>query len=142
MAGRQRVNEALEMDTLARDQKINTREIRMQHYLDMDNLERNVYDKGSINDNEIDYDFLHKREHYNPLNYRFRPFFTMPLYARRQDWEHKPSWATYFGRLTLGIFLCGVGYKAGTWDSTDELIANQTVIDFESEEQIYDLLYN
>lgn len=69
-----------------KDQQMNTREIRMQHYIEMENLERDEYDKGRINDNELDYDFLHKREHYKPLGQRFRPFFLMPMYASRRDW--------------------------------------------------------
>ena len=65
---------------------MNTREIRMQHYVELDNLERTYYDKGFISDNAIDYDFLHERSHYKPLGQRFRPFFLKPMYARRREW--------------------------------------------------------
>ena len=67
MAKRRRFNEAIRLETLTKDQKMNTREIRMQHYIEMENLERDEYDKGRINDNELNYDFLHERVHYKPL---------------------------------------------------------------------------
>ena len=39
----------------------------MDHYIGMQNLEKTYYDKGYINDNVLDYDFLHNRQHYKPL---------------------------------------------------------------------------
>lgn len=77
----------MSLEKLTKDNKMNTREIRMDHYIEMQNLEKSDYDKGHINDNSIDYEFLHKREHYRPLGQKYRPFYIMPMYARRQDWE-------------------------------------------------------
>ena len=45
-------------------------------------------------------------------------------------------------RILLGVACLGVGYKLGSWDSKDELLAASTLVEFETEEQIYDLLYN
>lgn len=39
------------LEKLAKDQQMNTREIRMQHYVEMNNLEHNYYDRAFISDN-------------------------------------------------------------------------------------------
>ena len=66
----------------------------------------------------------------------------MPTYARRRDWEHKAGFSRYLVRASLGIICLAFGYKIGTLDSKCDLIENSNVVEFETEEQIYDLLYN
>lgn len=88
MRRRNDFDERMQLDTLAREARINTREIRVEHYSALQNLELDHYDKGYVNDNVLEYDFLHKKGHYRPLGQRLRPFFQRPLYARRQDWEY------------------------------------------------------
>lgn len=66
----------------------------------------------------------------------------LPPYARQQDWEHSAGLNRYVARTLLGILCLGLGYKFGTWDSKDELLADSKVVEFESEDQIYDYLYN
>ena len=48
----------------------------------------------------------------------------------------------YIYRAIFGVCAVAIGYKLGMADSKDDLIKNQSVVDFETEEQIYDLLYN
>ena len=48
----------------------------------------------------------------------------------------------YIFRAVFGLLFLGLGYKLGSWDSKDELLANSNVVEFETEEQIYDLLLN
>ena len=79
----------MKLEALAKSQTMNTREIRMQHYLEMQALERKVYDKGYINDNLLEYDYLLDSENYRPLGQKWRPFYLLPPYARPGDWEHK-----------------------------------------------------
>ena len=105
-------------------------------------MDKTYYDKGYINDNVLDYEFLHKRAHYMPLVQRFRLFFPKPTYARRQDWEEKTGLPRYLLRTVHGLVCVGLGLELGKWDSKDELLAKAQVIEFETEEQIYDLLYN
>ena len=78
----------------------------------MQNLDHTYYDKGRINDNELDYDFLHQREHYRPLigHSKFRPFYLLPAYARRQDWEYSAGYKRYFFRAVVGLLFLGIGY--------------------------------
>ena len=64
---RRTFEQQMELEALAKKTGMNTREIRMQHYVTMQNLDHDFYDKGYINDNVLDYDFLHKRDHYKPL---------------------------------------------------------------------------
>ena len=45
-------------------------------------------------------------------------------------------------RALLGVACLGLGYKFGSWDSKDELLANSSVVEFESEDQIFDYLFN
>lgn len=56
---RREFEQAMSLEQLAKDSRMNTREIRMDHYIGMQNLETEYYDKGRINDNELEYDFLH-----------------------------------------------------------------------------------
>jgi len=37
-------------------------------------------------------------------------------------------------RFLLGVICLGLGYKLGTWDSKDELLASSNVVEFESED--------
>ena len=98
---------------------MNTREIRMEHYVGLQNLEKTYYDKGYLNDNVFDYEFLHKRDHYKPLGQKWRPFFLKPLYARRRDWEEQAGWQRYLVRTILGLACIGLGLQVGKWDSKD-----------------------
>ena len=66
----------------------------------------------------------------------------MPWYARRKDWEYAAGWLSYLFRASAGLVCLCLGYLAGNFDSKDELLAASTVIEFETEEQIYDLLFN
>mmetsp|Transcript_16501 Transcript_16501/g.20900 ORF Transcript_16501/g.20900 Transcript_16501/m.20900 type:complete len:120 (+) Transcript_16501:233-592(+) len=119
---------------MAKTQKMNTREIRMQHYVELQNLDKNEYDKNFINDNLLDYDYLHDPRNYRPLGQRYRPFNLLPSYARREDWEHKVGLNVRAMRFLLGVICLGLGYKLGTWDSKDELLASSNVVEFESED--------
>ena len=134
--------EAMSLEKLTRENKMNTREIRMDHYVDMQNLDKSYYDKGYINDNVMDYEYLHNSSHYKPLGQKYRPFYLMPMYGSRKDWEYRAGWMRYVVRMIVGLLCIGVGYQVGTWDSKDELIAERAVVEFESEEQIYDILFN
>jgi len=66
----------------------------------------------------------------------------MPTYARREDWEHKAGFTRYLLRGALGVVCLTLGYKLGTWDSKCNLLEKSNVVEFETEEQIYDILYN
>ena len=57
----------MSLEKLTRENKMNTREIRMDHYVEMQNLDKSYYDKGYINDNVMDYGYLHNSSHYKPL---------------------------------------------------------------------------
>lgn len=142
MSNRRKFEESMTIETLAKTEKMNTREIRMDHYIGMQNLEQSVYDKNSINDNELEYEFLNDPQNYRVLGQKRRPFFLMPTYARRRDWEHNSGFSRYLVRASLGLICLALGYKIGTLDSKCDLIENSNVVEFETEEQIYDLLYN
>ena len=45
----------------------NTKEIRISHFNKMLTLDKTYYDKASINDNILEYPFLHDRKNYMPL---------------------------------------------------------------------------
>lgn len=65
----------------------------------------------------------------------------MPHYATEEEWA-ETTWLTYFYRVIFGAIMLVVGYQFGTWDSRDEDLKNHKVIEFETEEQIFDFLYN
>ena len=108
----------------------------------MAQLETKFYDRGLMNDSDLSFDYLHKRENYNPLGKRWRPFFLMPKYARREDYEQFIGWKRYLIRGIGGLICIKLGYELGKIDSVDEELDNSKVVEFKSEEQIFDLLYN
>jgi len=59
-----------------------------------------------------------------------------------QDWEYSAGINRYLARTIMGLLCIGLGYKFGTWDSKDELLAKSNVVEFESEDQIFDILHN
>lgn len=142
MSKRKDFEDKMTLETLTKEAHMNTREIRTNHYINMQNLELEYYNKSYMNDNVLDYDFLHDKANYRPLGQQRRPFFLMPRYARRQDWEWNIGLSRRLKRMLLGVACLGIGYKVGSWDSKDELLAASTVVEFETEEQIYDLLFN
>ena len=49
------------------EQNQNTSDIRAQHFKEMESLERTYYNKQYINDNDMSYEYLYKRDNYKPL---------------------------------------------------------------------------
>ena len=66
----------------------------------------------------------------------------MPKYARREDYEQFIGWKRYLIRGIGGLICIKLGYDLGKIDSVDEELDNSKVVEFKSEEQIFDLLYN
>ena len=97
------------------------------------------YDKGKANDN-LSFGFLTDAKNYKPLNQKFR-LYLKPLYAKDGEWQ-KTRTSTYFKRLLFGLLLIKAGIEFGKWDSKDPKLARSTVVNFESEDQIFDYLYN
>ena len=114
--------------------KMNTAEIRQDHFDKLESLDATLYNKAKINDDQMTYDFLHKKEHYRPLGQRLRPFYMKPLYARREDFESTVGIRRHLVRILGGIFLIKLGYEFGKVDSVNEPLAKACVVDFETEE--------
>ena len=102
-----------------------------------------MYDKPYINDNNLEYSYLH-----DPANYRLlgrkRPFFIKPFYAKRTDFCEKVSGRIWALRIFGSLILLKLGYEFGVWDGAyfNEKLAKSKVVEMETEEEIYDYLYN
>ena len=66
----------------------------------------------------------------------------MPMYAKRKDFEHDIGWKRYLIRGIGGLICIKLGFEFGKIDSVDEELAASKVVEFKTEEQIFDLLYN
>ena len=106
-------------------------------------LERKYYDKSFINDNNMEYEFLHDSKTYKPLGQRFRffPYYVYPAYSKGA-WRKDTPFKVYVFRLFGCLLLLKVGYELGLTDSIDEGFERSTVVPFECEEQIFDYLFN
>ena len=118
----------------SQEAKLNTKEIRREHYGYMANLKEKYYDRGLINDSMLTFDYLHNRENYKPLGQRWRPFFIKPMYAKQKDFEQDVGWKRYLFRGVFGLLCIKIGYEVGKVDSVDKELANDKVVDFKSEE--------
>ena len=72
---------SLAEDLAAKQDKMNTAEIRSEFYEKMATIQ---YDKGKANDN-LSFSFLTDPKSYRPLNQRLR-FYLKPMYAHDGEW--------------------------------------------------------
>lgn len=120
---------------------------KIQLYLNtIATLPRNVYNKPAINDNDVEYSYLHDKENYKLLSKheKGRPFFIKPMYAKRTDFSDSVSYKVWAFRIFGSLALLKLGYEFGIWDGNyvNKQLAQSKVVEMETEEQIYDYLYN
>jgi hypothetical protein len=124
----------------------------------MADLDKEKYNKAYINDSEMTYDFLHDKTNYKPLperlwssylpsrifNSRLNifPILGKPFYARQTDFENQINYRRLVFRFVAALTLLKIGYEIGSLDSVDEELEKNCVIEMETEEQIFDLLFN
>ena len=116
------------------EQNQNTSDIRAQHFKEMESLERTYYNKQYINDNDMSYEYLYKRENYKPLGQKWRPFFIMPRYSSQKHYGDGNSYQRYAMRGLLGLVCLKLGYEIGKFDSKDQELEDSKVMEFECEE--------
>ncbi len=115
------------------------------YFNEIEGLERQVYDKAYINDNVLDYNYLHERKNYMLLmGQKYRPFFLQPFYAKQSDFSEIVSWRVWAVRILGSLILLKVGYELGVMDGeyVNKKLAKSKVVDMETEEEIYHHLYN
>ena len=142
---RKRFEELMAKDEAKRLKGLNNQEKRLLYFHQLDTLPSRVYDKVRINDEEGDFDFLSDRANYNPLGKKIRRLtYFMPPYAKRGDWSSQMPLKTYVFRVLGSLLMLKLGYELAIWDAqtTNEQFKQNTVVDMETEEQIYDYLYN
>jgi hypothetical protein len=66
---------------------LNAEEKKLLYFKELETLDRRVYDKPFINDNVLEFQYLHDTKNYLPLNQKWRPFFIKPYYAKRTDYS-------------------------------------------------------
>lgn len=116
----------------------------------MNNYEKLVYPKSELNDHLVNLDYLSNKSLYNPIGQRrsvFHPqrlFFVTPLYAKSANWGAQTPLKHYLFRLIGGAVLLNLGYRLGTHEAEigNEIGKNSKVVEFESEDQIFDYLHN
>ena len=96
----------------------------------------------------MNYDYLCDKNNYNPLgkhqSWIRRKLWTMPFYAHSKEIGKEVHIGHYVVRVLGSLFLMKFGYEFAKYETTDEtkLLKNTKVVEFETEEQIHDLLYN
>ena len=66
----------------------------------------------------------------------------MPQYAMRKHYEADTGWWRYLQRGVLGLVCLKIGYELGKIDSVDEELVQAKVLEFQTEEEIFDQLIN
>ncbi len=80
---RKRYEELMKQEDERKAKGLNDTEKRAVYFRDIDRLDKNVYDKSYINDNQMDYKYLHDKDSYKLLSsQKYRPFFPRPFYAK------------------------------------------------------------
>ncbi|CDW87617.1 UNKNOWN [Stylonychia lemnae] len=141
---RKRYEELMNKEKERREKGLNDAEKRMLYFRSIEALDDRVYNKPKINDEQLQFSFLHDRKNYLLRGERWRPFFIQPPYAKHTDFSSQVPLKTYVIRVLGSLILMKLGYEFGIWDGleSNQKLANSCVVDMETEEQIYDYLYN
>ena len=125
---------------------LNDKEKRQLYFNTMSTLDKTEYDKAYLNDNALDFSYLHDSVNYKLVtsHNRGRPFFLKPFYAKQSDFSDAVSGKVWAYRLLGSLILLKLGYEIGVWDGdfVNKQLKKSIVVDMESEEQIYDYLFN
>ncbi len=135
----------MKLEEVRKAKGLNDKEKQAVYFRDIDRLETGVYDKSYINDNQMDYKYLHDKESYKLLmSHKRRPFFPRPFYAKQEDFSHTVSGRVWALRIIGSLILLKLGYQLGVWDGNyvNKQLAQSKVIEMETEEDIYHHLYN
>lgn len=141
---RKRYEDLMQKEKERKAKGLNDQEKRLIYFDNIESLEERVYNKPRINDNQLEFNFLHDRKNYKPLGQKYRPFFIKPYYAKMSDFSTDVPFKTYVIRFLGSLILLKLGYEFGNWDGEyfNEKFRKNKVVEMETEEQIYDYLYN
>jgi hypothetical protein len=92
-------------------------------------------------------DYLSDKRNYNLLgknSFLSRMLFVKPFYASSKDISPDVPLKHSIIRVIGSILLIKFGYELAVWETKEESekLLNHKVVEFETEEQIFDLLYN
>lgn len=96
----------------------------------------------------MDYEYLTKEDSYyptgKPKSFLRRWLFPLPLYSKSSDFSQQTPIGHYLLRFFGSIFLMKFGYHMAIKECVEqnEAIKNSKLVEFETEEQIFDCLYN
>lgn len=85
---RKRFEELMKQEEERKAKGLNDKEKRALYFRDMATLEKRVYNKAYINDNNVDFKYLTDKENYRVLpSQKYRPFYLKPFYAKPTDFS-------------------------------------------------------
>ena len=81
---RKRFEELMRQEEERKAKGLNDKEKRQLYFNTMSTLEKTEYDKAYLNDNALDFSYLHDPENYKLVtsHNKGRPFFLKPFYAK------------------------------------------------------------
>ena len=142
----QRFTAALEEEDKKRKAGLNVQEKIALYHQRVEDYSKS-YDKEKLNDANLNFDMLMDKKYYRELNkYRSltsRMLYTMPWYARRADVD-EVSMRHKALRIIGPVLMLLLGYRLGMYQANEEneLYAKSKLVQFESEDQIFDMLFN
>ena len=100
-----------------------------------------------MNDTKLNFDYLSDISNYNQVgkkSFLSRMLFVKPFYASSQEIGPDVPFRHSIIRVIGSILLLKFGYELAVWETKEESekLLNHKVVEFETEEQIFDLLYN
>jgi len=114
---RKRFEELMKQEEERKAKGLNDREKRALYFRDMATLEKRVYNKAYINDNNVDFKSLTDKENYKVLpSQKYRPFYLKPFYAKPTDFSDQISARVWCLRIFGSLILLKLGYEFGAWD--------------------------
>jgi hypothetical protein len=100
-----------------------------------------VYNKIAINDTLLNFDDIAGKTYLNPLR---KFMYVRPLYAKHSEFSKHTPGTQYILRILGALLMLKLGYELGNYESevTNKVVKASKVVEFESEEQVFDFLFN
>lgn len=134
---------ALQEEEEKKKQGLDFKEKQAEYHRMIDNLDREVYNRPYLNDQLLNFDKFTTSAP-KELSTLQRWLYVKPFYRKYSESQPEMPIYHYFLHIFGGALLMKLGYNLGIREANEanQSLAKSKVVEFESEEQIFNELYN